>query len=199
MKGRLLMIHIEEVIVVEGKFDKERLKNVTDAPIICTHGFELYRSKRIISSIKAMAKNRGVIVLTDSDRAGFRIRNYIKQCLCESVDVKHAYIPQLKGKEKRKEKAGADGILGVEGMSEKLLEDILKKVSDTSDDTRSELKPVQKSTFYADGFSGKPDSAERRERLARLMNLPNMSANALLDIINKTYGYDEYKKYVEML
>lgn len=193
------MLHIEEVIVVEGKYDKERLKNITDAPIICTHGFELYRSKRIINSIKTMAKNRGVIVLTDSDRAGFRIRNYIKQCLGESVDVKHAYIPQLKGKEKRKEKAGADGILGVEGMSEKMLEEILIKVANTTDGKHVNLKPIDKATFYADGFSGKPDSAEQRNKLAKLMNLPNMSANALLDIINKTYGYDEYKEYVKKL
>ena len=193
------MLHIEEVIVVEGKYDKERLKNITDAPIICTHGFELYRSKRIINSIKTMASSRGVIVLTDSDRAGFRIRNYIKQCLGESVDVKHAYIPQLKGKEKRKEKAGADGILGVEGMSEKMLEEILIKVANATDSEHVNLKPVDKATFYADGFSGKPDSAEQRNKLAKLMNLPNMSANALLDIINKTYGYDEYKEYVKKL
>lgn len=193
------MLHIEEVIVVEGKYDKERLKSITDAPIICTHGFELYRSKRIINSIKTMASSRGVIVLTDSDRAGFRIRNYIKQCLGESVDVKHAYIPQLKGKEKRKEKAGADGILGVEGMSEKMLEEILIKVANAKDSEHTNLKPVDKATFYADGFSGKPDSAEKRNKLAKLMNLPNMSANALLDIINKTYGYDEYKEYVKRL
>lgn len=193
------MLHIEEVIVVEGKYDKERLKSITDAPIICTHGFELYRSKRIINSIKTMASSRGVIVLTDSDRAGFRIRNYIKQCLGDSVDVKHAYIPQLKGKEKRKEKAGADGILGVEGMSEKMLEEILIKVANAKDREYTNLKPVDKATFYADGFSGKPDSAEKRNKLAKLMNLPNMSANALLDIINKTYGYDEYKEYVKRL
>ena len=193
------MLHIEEVIVVEGKYDKERLKSITDAPIICTHGFELYRSNRIINSIKTMASSRGVIVLTDSDRAGFRIRNYIKQCLGESVDVKHAYIPQLKGKEKRKEKAGADGILGVEGMSEKMLEEILIKVANAKDSEHTNLKPVDKATFYADGFSGKPDSAEKRNKLAKLMNLPNMSANALLDIINKTYGYDEYKEYVKKL
>lgn len=193
------MLHIEEVIVVEGKYDKERLKSITDAPIICTHGFELYRSKRIINSIKTMASSRGVIVLTDSDRAGFRIRNYIKQCLGESVDVKHAYIPQLKGKEKRKEKAGADGILGVEGMSEKMLEEILIKVANAKYSEHTNLKPVDKATFYSDGFSGKPDSAEKRNKLAKLMNLPNMSANALLDIINKTYGYDEYKEYVKKL
>lgn len=189
------MIHIEELIVVEGKYDKEKLRKVTDAPIICTHGFELYRSNRIINSIRQMARTRGVIVLTDSDRAGFRIRNYIKQCLGKDANVKHAYIPSVKGKEKRKEKAGADGILGVEGIDEKTLEDILKKA--TAATTSKPLTPVTKAEFFADGFSGKPDSTAKRERLARAMSLPpKMSANALLDIINKVYGLEEYKKFI---
>lgn len=193
------MLHIDEIVVVEGKYDKEKLKKVTDAPVVCTYGFELYRSDRIIRNIKKLAKNRGVIVLTDSDRAGFRIRNYLKQCLSESVEIKNAYIPQIEGKEKRKEKPGADGILGVEAMSEKLLEEILFKASASSCKEKKCVREVTKSEFYADGFSGKTDSAERRKKLAKLMNLPNMSANALLDIINKIYGYDEYKQYVEKL
>ena len=192
------MLHIEEVIVVEGKYDKERLKNVTDAPIICTHGFELYRSKRIIDSIRKMAKNRGVIVLTDSDRAGFRIRNYIKQCLGNKVRVMHAYIPPVEGKEKRKEKPGADGLLGVEGIDEKVLSDILEKAATVSQG--EPLETVSKAEFFADGFSGKPDSTERRKRLAKKMSLPpNISANAMLELINKMYGADEYKKIVENL
>ena len=130
MEGKNIMLHIEEVIVVEGKYDKERLRKVTDAPIICTHGFELYRSKRIIESIRKMARNRGVIVLTDSDRAGFRIRNYIKQCLGNNARVMHAYIPPVEGKEKRKEKPGADGLLGVEGIEEEVLAEILQKAAD---------------------------------------------------------------------
>lgn len=193
------MLHIDEIIVVEGKYDKEKLKKVTDAPVVCTYGFELYRSGRIIGNIKKLAKNRGVIVLTDSDRAGFRIRNYLKQCLNESVEIKNAYIPQIEGKEKRKEKPGADGILGVEAMSEELLEEILLKASSSSGKEKKSVREVTKSEFYADGFSGKPDSTERRKKLAKLMNLPNMSANALLDIINKIYGYDEYKNYIEKL
>lgn len=187
------MIHIEETIVVEGKYDKERLRHITDAPIICTHGFELYRSKRIIQSIRQMAKKRGIIILTDSDRAGFRIRNYIKQCLGDSANIKHAYIPHIEGKEKRKEKAGAEGLLGVEGIDEALLADILSKAGSVT-----EVKPlmqVTKAQFYADGFSGKSDSAERRRCLARLMKLPpTISANAMLELINKVYGAEEYEE-----
>lgn len=187
------MIHIEEAIVVEGKYDKERLRHITDAPIICTHGFELYRSKRIIESIRRMANTRGIVILTDSDRAGFRIRNYIKQCLGDSVNIKHAYIPHIEGKEKRKERAGAEGLLGVEGISEELLSDILSKAGSVTE-TKT-LKQVTKAQFYADGFSGKPDSAERRRRLARLMKLPpTISSNAMLELINKAYGAEEYEE-----
>lgn len=187
------MIHIEEAIVVEGKYDKERLRHITDAPIICTHGFELYRSKRIIESIRQMASTRGIIVLTDSDRAGFRIRNYIKQCLGDSANIKHAYIPHIEGKEKRKERAGAEGLLGVEGISEELLSDILSKAGSVTEGKT--LNKVTKAQFYADGFSGKSDSAERRKSLARLMKLPQtISANAMLEFINKAYGAEGYEE-----
>ncbi|MBQ3573495.1 MAG: DUF4093 domain-containing protein [Clostridia bacterium] len=187
------MIHIEEAIVVEGKYDKERLRHITDAPIICTHGFELYRSKRIIESIRQMAKTRGIIILTDSDRAGFRIRNYIKQCLGDGDNIKHAYIPHIEGKEKRKEKAGAEGLLGVEGIDEELLADILSKAGSVTE--VKTLNKVTKAQFYADGFSGKSDSAERRRELARLMKLPpTISANAMLELINRAYGAEEYEE-----
>ena len=192
------MLHINEVIVVEGKYDKEKLRKVTDAPIICTHGFELYRTNRIIDSIRKMSKSRGIIVLTDSDRAGFRIRNYIKQCLGKDAKVTHAYIPSVAGKEKRKNKPGADGILGVEGISEQVLEEILKNAATVSE--AAPLTPITKAEFFADGFSGKPDSANRRAKLARSLSLPpNMSANALLEIINKLYGAEEYRRIKENL
>ncbi len=187
------MLHIEEVIVVEGRYDKERLKKITDAPIICTCGFELYRSKRIINSIRQMAKTKGVIILTDSDRAGFRIRNYIKQSLGNEGSVKHAYIPKIEGKEKRKAIPGKDGILGVEGIDEKTLEQILQKAATVAD--AKTLTPITKADFFKDGFSGKPDSAQKRAALAKKMNLPpSISANALLDLINKVYGKEEYEE-----
>lgn len=188
------MIHIKEVIVVEGKYDKERLKKITDAPIICTHGFELYRSKRIIESIRQMAKKRGILILTDSDKAGFRIRNYIKQCIGEGGVVKHAYIPSVKGKEKRKDKPGAEGILGVEGIDEETLENILKQAAEVTD--KEPAVKITKAQFYADGFSGRPDSATKRAELAKTLSLPpRISANALLDMINKVCGAEEYEEF----
>ncbi len=188
-----VMIHIKEVIVVEGRYDKERLKKITDAPIICTHGFELYRSKRIIESIRRMAKDRGILILTDSDAAGFRIRNFIKQSVGDGV-VKHAYIPSVKGKEKRKEKPGAEGILGVEGIDEKILEGIIKKATQVTESEK--LTQVTKAQFYADGFSGRPDSAIKRAELAKALSLPpRISANALLDMINKVCGKEEYEEF----
>lgn len=190
------MLHIDEVIVVEGKYDKERLRKVCDAPIICTNGFELYRGNRIINSIRKMAATKGVIVLTDSDRAGFRIRNYIKGCLGEGCNVRHAYIPEVRGKEKRKERAGADGLLGVEGMEEEVLRNILMQAAEVSE--AEPLSQVTKAQFFADGFSGKPDSAEKRRKLARAMSLPpRISANAMLDLINRVYGAEEYEKFVD--
>lgn len=192
------MIHIDEVIVVEGKYDKERLKKVTDAPIICTHGFELYRSKRIINTLRKMSKERGIIVLTDSDGAGNRIRGYIKRCLGKDANVKNVYIPRISGKEKRKDKPGAEGILGVEGMDNAVLERILTEVASAKE--ALEIKQVSKAEFFVDGFSGKEDSGERRKKLARYFNLPNnLSANALLDMINRVYGEEKYKEAVNKI
>ena len=195
------MLHVNSVIVVEGKYDKEKLKKVVDAPIICTYGFSVYKNKRIVESIKKLAENTDnrVIVLTDSDSAGFRIRNYIKQCLGEKFDIRQAYIPKIEGKEKRKDKAGKEGILGVEGMTEEVLCDVLKKTLDGINKKEEELKKLTKAEFYEDGFLGKGESALKREKLLKLMGLPKMSANALFDIINKAYGYDEYKRYVEKI
>ncbi len=192
------MLNINDLIVVEGKYDKEKLKKVTNAPVICTNGFDVYRSDRIIKSIKALSKGRGVIILTDSDRAGFRIRNYLKQCLGEEVKIRNAYIPEVKGKEKRKDKAGADGILGVEGIDEKTLEEILAKAS--FDNEYKELVPVLKSDFYKDGFSGKADSSDKRKELAKILGLPpRISANGMLQLINSIYGKEEYKEALKKM
>ena len=188
-KGASGMIHINEVIVVEGKYDKIRLRKLTDAPIVCTHGFELYRSKAIINSIRCLAKDRGILVLTDSDRAGFRIRNYLKTCLGQSVPVKHVYIPAIEGKEKRKEKPGKEGLLGVEGMDDATLTALLSSAAAEAPETA--ITPITKADFFAAGYSGKPDSAEKREALAKKLNLPpKMSANALLELLNQIGGME---------
>ena len=193
------MIHIKETIVVEGKFDKEQLKKITDAPIICTGGFSLYTNKNIINSIRTMAQKTGVIVLTDSDGAGFRIRNYIKQCVGNRGVVKHAYIPSVAGKERRKDAPGKEGLLGVEGMGEELLEKILRETAQEVDFCDMGPK-ITKAMLFADGLSGGADSDERRKRLKRELGLPvRLSANALIDILNSAIGFEEYKKALEKI
>lgn len=243
------MLHIKETIVVEGRYDKEKLKMVTDAPIICTGGFDLYKNKNTVKAICRMAEKTGVIILTDSDRAGFRIRSYIKQCTGGRGSVKHAYIPTVLGKERRKDKAGKEGILGVEGIDEETLTEILSRVAEVTDsafgtgnaegcggaecgdkanqdkcaqcadnpsaaDCRSagsagnsnfaarvggaSRGTVTSAMFYEDGFTGKDGSAKLRARLAKQLGLPlRITPKAMLDIINKAYGIDEYKKAVE--
>ncbi len=194
------MLHIKETIVVEGKFDKERLKGITDAPIICTGGFSLYTNKNIINSIRKMAEKTGIIVLTDSDSAGFRIRNYIKQCVGRRGVVKHAYIPSVEGKERRKRVPGKEGLVGVEGMTEEDLLKILETVVTVEEAAPDEvIKPITKAMFFEDGLSGKDDSLEKRRQLAKVLGLPvRISANAMLDLLNSAIGYDEYKKALEI-
>lgn len=189
------MLHIKETIVVEGKYDRERLKKITDAAIICTGGFSLYSNKNIINSIRKMAKTTGVLILTDSDSAGFRIRNYIKQCVGDDGVVKHAYIPSIEGKERRKEKAGKEGLLGVEGMSEELLADILKTVTEVKAENRENEPKITKTMLFEDGLSGGEESAVKRRKLEKLLGLPpRLSANALIDVLNGAIGFEEYKK-----
>ncbi len=189
------MLHIKETIVVEGKFDKEQLKKVTDASIICTGGFSLYSNKNILSSIRRMAEKTGIIILTDSDSAGFRIRNYIRQCVGSRGTVKHAYIPSVKGKERRKKAAGKEGLLGVEGMTEELLAEILQSVTEVGEpQLRKPEEIITKTMLYTDGFSGRDDSQQKRVRLARELGLPaRISANALIEVLNTAFSYEEYR------
>ena len=175
--------------MVEGKYDKMRLSQVVDAVIITTDGFQLYKNKEKLSAIKELAQRRGVIILTDSDSAGFRIRNHIKQCL-GGVGVKHAYIPAVPGKERRKDKPGAEGLLGVEGIGGAVILDALEKANAI----RLENTPgITKADLFVLGFIGTPDSACKRQRLAAKIGLPpRISANALLDALNLWYTAEEF-------
>ncbi|MBE5040963.1 toprim domain-containing protein [Ructibacterium gallinarum] len=192
------MIHIKEAIIVEGKYDRERLKKVTDAPVICTGGFRLYKSPDLIESIRHLAQTRGIIILTDSDRAGFRIRNYLKRRLGNQCSIKNAYIPAIPGKERRKEKPGKEGLLGVEGMDYSALEKILAAATEMNTVATEQVRLVTKADLFADGFSGHNDSAARRAQLAAQLHLPpRISTNALLELLNKTGGYPAYQKVIQ--
>lgn len=194
------MLHIKETIVVEGKYDSQRLRNITDAPIIMTGGFNLYRDKKVIKAIITAAKATGIIILTDSDGAGFRIRNYIKQCVGKNGKVLNAYIPSVEGKEKRKDSPGKEGILGVEGMSDDVLIKILQNTTEVMEKPLKKEKILTKAMLYEDGLTGKDGSDELRKKLTKAMSLPpRLTSNGIIEIINRVYGYDAYKKTLERI
>lgn len=180
------MRRIKEVIVVEGRYDKNTLSQVVDAAILETSGFGIFNDAAKRRLLKTLAETRGLIVLTDSDGAGFLIRNHIRG-LVDPRLVKHAYIPDISGKERRKEKASKEGKLGVEGMRPEVLIEALKRAGATFDDSPAEQRPAQitKADLYAKGLSGREGSAEKRRQLLQKLGLPErMSADAMLDVLN---------------
>lgn len=188
------MQKISEIIVVEGKYDKMRLSQMIDAIIITTDGFRLYKDKAKLLTIKSLAKKHGIIVITDSDRAGFRIRNYLKQCLGD-VPIKHAYIPEIKGKERRKSKAGAEGLLGVEGISDEIILEVIQKANATKVENPLNLT---KADLFELGLSGSADSGEKRKKIAEKLGLPSkISANALLDALNLWCSHEEFLNLIK--
>ena len=185
---------IKETLIVEGKYDKIRLSSLVDANIIQTDGFMIFKNKEMIKLISRLADETGVIILTDSDTAGFKIRNYIKSCLA-GKNVKHAFVPSVSGKEKRKDKAGKEGLLGVEGMNDEAL---LKALSDVGCEIGQEKEKITKSDFYLMGLSGGAESKTLREKLAVHLSLPRrMSSNMLLDVINSLYGKEKFLELFE--
>ncbi len=179
-------IKIEEVIVVEGKYDVNTLKQVFDAIIVTTDGFGVFRDREKLELIRRMAQAKGVIILTDPDGAGFVIRNHLKSCLDPSL-VKHAYIPDLYGKERRKTTRSKEGKLGVEGMRPDVLIRAMEKAGATMNGAPVEKTggEITKADLFALGLSGRPNSAQRRQELLRKLDLPErLSPNALLDVLN---------------
>ena len=192
------MLNIKQAIIVEGNYDKIKLSGIVDTTIVVVDGFMIYKNTKMQNMIKQLADKVGVIIFTDSDMAGFRIRTFLKNIL-EGKKVYHAYIPDIKGKEKRKDKPSKEGFLGVEGVSDEIiiksLTDALKGDFDTKSD--DDKRKVTKTDLFMDGFSGGTNSAIYRERLTDVLKLPKrISANMLLDVINNLYTYEEYKMIV---
>ncbi len=195
------MKRVREVIVVEGKYDAIRVKSAVEAVVVETHGFGLFRDKEQLALLRRLAASRGVLVLTDSDGAGFVIRNYLSGVLPPS-QVKHAYIPEIAGKERRKAAPSKEGLLGVEGVDNAVILEALERAGATfEEDERAGAAPwLTKGDLYADGLSGGPDSAGRREALLRLLGLPQkLSANRLLEVINATMTPDEYRRVLQQI
>lgn len=196
------MYKIKETIIVEGTYDKIKLSSFIDGVIFTTNGFGIFARRDILKSIKAMAEKTGIVILTDSDSAGFKIRSFVKQYIPEEY-VKHAYIPEIKGKEKRKAQPGKEGLLGVEGVSEQIIIDALKKAGCTVDGTvevKNNVRAVTKADFYAYGLSGGANSTDLRKKLALELGLPTkISANMLLGVVNRLLDYDEFSQIATSL
>ena len=177
-------MNIQETIVVEGKYDKIRLDSLICGNVIQTDGFMIFKNKEMISLLSRLADTTGLIILTDSDGAGFKIRNYIKNCLA-GKNVKHAFIPSIEGKEKRKDKPGKEGLLGVEGMRDEALIAALMSVTSPVNDKKEK---ITKYDFFIMGLSGKPESRQKREKFADFLSLPRrLSSNMFLDVVNSLY------------
>ena len=189
------MVSIKEVIVVEGRYDKNTLKQVVDADILETSGFGIFRDKQKQKLFRTLAARRGLVVLTDSDGAGFVIRNFIRSCV-PPEQVKHAYIPDLYGKERRKSSPSREGKLGVEGMPPQILLDALQRAGVRFLDARetaSAGEPITKADFYARGLSGGSGSREARSRLLRKLELPErLTADGLLDVLNVLMSREDF-------
>ena len=192
------MLKIREAIVVEGRYDKNTLAQIVDAPILETKGFGLFKDPKQLELLRNVAKKRGLIVLTDSDGAGFVIRNHIKSAIPAKY-LKHAYIPDVAGKEKRKAAPGKEGKLGVEGMSPEVLLAALKNAGATieGESTARGNDQITKQDFVEFGLSGGLNASERRKRLQNRLHLPeHMSANALLQALNLLLSREELAEIV---
>lgn len=188
------MHSVKEVIVVEGRYDKNALSQAVDAVIIETAGFGIFNNRQKQNLLRKMAQARGIIVLTDSDSAGFMIRNFIRGCVDPKL-VKHAYIPDISGKERRKRRPAKEGKLGVEGMRPEILVDALARAGATFDGAEGgeHMARITKADLYAKGLSGGEGSAERRRALLKKLELPEkMTANALLEVLNATMSREEF-------
>ena len=193
------MVKIKQAIVVEGKYDQNTLSQLVDTTIFQTRGFGVMHDKALLELLRKAAKTTGLIIFTDSDGAGFVIRNFLKGALPKE-GVLHAYIPDIPGKEKRKRAPGKEGLLGVEGMTKEIL---LEALENAGADLGGEAakKPgdtITKFDLYTAGLSGRPDSAAKRAAFLEKLRFPaHMSANALLDALNLLYTREEFLSLFE--
>ena len=195
------MVKIKEAIVVEGRYDKNTLSQIVDAPILQTDGFSIMKDKALLKLLRTVAETRGLIVFTDSDGAGFVIRNYLKSSIPGQY-VKHAYIPDIPGKEKRKAAPGKEGKLGVEGMTPQVILESLRRAGATMDDQEVETAcdPITKLDMVNAGLSGGTDSSGKRLALMKRLELPeHMSANALLQALNLLMTKEEFYRITDTI
>lgn len=192
------MIKIDKVIIVEGRYDKIKLSSMIDGIIIETDGFGIFKDKDKQKLIRKLAETKGIAILTDSDSAGFVIRNFITSIVPKEY-ITNVYIPDIYGKEKRKDSPSKEGKLGVEGVSAEILKEAFKKAGiGVSQSETNERKKITLNDFFDDGLTGDTQSKRKRTDLLKKLDLPErMSTKAMLDILNTFITYDEYKKLVK--
>ena len=195
------MIKIRQAIVVEGRYDKNTLSQIVDAPILETSGFGIMKDKKQLQLLRRVAQTRGLIVFTDSDGAGFVIRNFLKSAIDPKYLI-HAYIPDIIGKERRKAAPGKEGKLGVEGMRPEVIIDCLRRAGATieGEEVQTPTVPITKQDLMELGLSGGKDSSTLRLRLLKKLDLPeHMSANAMLQALNLLYTLEQLQEIVRQL
>ena len=193
-------IKVKQVIIVEGKYDKIKLDSIFDAVVVTTEGFRIYKDKQKIKMIKTLADMYGVIILTDSDVAGFKIRNFVSSFLPQST-ITHVYVPQIVGKEKRKVVASKENMLGVEGIEKFQILQSFKLAGlflyNKYQEKFQNKKMITEQDFYEDGLIGRIGSEEKRQIIKKKLNLPTyLSTKKLLNVLNKMLTYDEYKNII---
>ena len=196
------MKRVREIIIVEGRYDKNTVSQVVDGTIIETSGFGIFSDGEKLALLRRLSEKRGLIILTDNDRAGFFIRGRLRGMLGGAL-VKHAYIPDVKGRERRKKSPSKEGKLGVEGMAPNVIIEALERAGATFEDgaVRPErLEPITKTDMFSAGLSGGPGSAQLRRELIKHIGLPErLSANGLLDVLNVLYTRDEFLGLLQLI
>ena len=194
------MIKIKEAVIVEGKYDKIKLSGILDTVIVETDGFAVFKDKEKQHLIRFLAEKRGIIIMTDSDSAGFKIRSFLKGII-KNDNVKNVYIPDIYGKEKRKTEMSKEGKLGVEGMETKIIMTALEKAGVLyNENDKREGREITHTDFFEDGISGGENSSQIRKAFAKQLGLPELiSSSALLKIINSYMTYEEYKEVINSM
>lgn len=193
------MLNFHEAIIVEGKYDKIKLSSIVNSVIISTNGFSVFKDKEKCELIRLYAKNTGIIILTDSDTAGFKIRSYIKN-IASDGKITNVYIPDIFGKEKRKDKPSKEGKLGVEGVSVDIILDAFKKAGVIANETDGKKELITRMDFYEDGLTGGKNSRAIRRELLKKLSLPELlSTSSLIEILNSMITIDEYRNLIAQI
>ncbi|MDP4120769.1 MAG: DUF4093 domain-containing protein [Bacillota bacterium] len=195
------MITLKEAVIVEGRYDKIKLSELIDSPIIETNGFRIFNDREKINLIRNIAKTRGILILTDSDSAGLVIRNFLKGAV-NSTQIKHGYIPEILGKEKRKDVPSKEGLLGVEGVSREILLKAIQNSGATifGESSEKHINEISKADLFSLGLTGCDGSLKRRETLLKKLNFPTyLSTNAMLTALNCLLTLNELKNILSAM